>query len=79
MIVNQIKMVVKRDIRHAPYNVSSVSVELTSGLDPADDLEESYKELHEDAVIIVEEMVEKEKQDYKESLDERRNKRTVKG
>lgn len=69
MKVSKILVGVKRDVRHAPYNVSQCKVELTGNLSPEDDLEQVYKELHSDAVIIVEEMVEVEKENYKQELN----------
>lgn len=68
MKVTVVTIGVKRDVRHEPYNVSQCRVELTGHMEEGDDLELVYKELHEDAVIIVEEMVIKEKRDFRRRL-----------
>lgn len=70
MKVVQVEVRVKRDVRHRPYVCSQCECRLVGNLEPGDDLESAYKELHEDAVIIVEEMVETEKENYRKSLKE---------
>ena len=60
----------KRDCRHARFNVSQVSVQLTAELGEGDTLRSAADELYEDLVILVEEMVEEEKLKYKEGLRE---------
>lgn len=67
-----IRVGLKRDVRHARYNVSQCWTELTADVDP-DDLENSYKEVYDDVVYIVEEMVEEEKKNYKEKMDAIKN------
>ena len=75
MRVTEISARVKRDVRHRPYIVSQCECTLTAHLEEEDSLEDSYKELHSDTVIIVEEMVERERRDYANEVEaKRRNK-----
>lgn len=62
MKVTHISIRLKRDVRHAPYRVSQCECQLTAKVD---NLEEDYKELHEDVVFIVEKMVMEERENYK--------------
>lgn len=64
MKISEISVRIKRDVRHKPYVVSQCECSLTASVTSAEDLERSYKELHEDCLVIVEEMIERERRDY---------------
>lgn len=70
MTLKEVSIRVKRDVRHRTYVVSQCDVTLTAVLESGDDLEEVYKELHEDCLVIVEEMVEEEKDNYAKEKNE---------
>lgn len=75
MKVKVITMGVKRDVRHRPYEVSHCKCTLEAVLEEHDDLEAAYKELHGDALIIVEEMINEERAIYKERITKAREKK----
>jgi len=57
MKYKEITISLKRDIRLARYNVSQCQAELTVQLEEGDTLGDIYKEVHEDVMIIVDEMI----------------------
>ena len=66
-------MEVKRDVRHERYNVSQCRVSLSVELEPNEDLDVVRRELHDDVVYLIEEMVVREKYDYWESKERKTN------
>ena len=65
MRVTQLTIGIKRDVRHAPYNVSQCQYALTAKLAPEDNLADVWKEIYDDVIIMVEDGVENEKEKYK--------------
>ncbi len=65
MFIKEVRLKLKRDVRHEPYNVSQCAAELVGEMEKGDDLGECYKEVKEDVQFIVEEMVEDERRKFK--------------
>lgn len=68
MKVEKIRVGLKRDVRLARYVVSHCIAELEATLEEEDDIGTAYRELHETAEIMVEEMIDHEKDVYKEAV-----------
>lgn len=64
----------KRDVRHARYNVSQCHIQFTAQLNSEDDPVQAYAELYDDVEYALDEAVKKEKQIYQESLNAIKNK-----
>jgi len=78
MKVKEISLSVRRSRRHESYVMSHVECNLVACPEEGDKLDESVRELHEDVIIVVEEMMEKEKEDYEKGLAKIRGSRQPK-
>ena len=67
MKVKEISLSVRRSRRHEQYVMSHVECNLIAYPEEGDKLDDSVRELHEDVIIVVEEMMDKEKKDYEET------------
>ena len=74
MKYERVSIGLKRSVRHARFNIVDCSVILTAELGEGDTLRSVSDEIREDLVILVEEMVEVEKQKYQEEKIEIKNK-----
>ena len=65
MKIKEITIDVRRSLRHEPYITSHVECSLVA--EGPGDLRKSFEEIHQDVLVIIEEMVEKEKEDYEKT------------
>jgi hypothetical protein len=60
MKYERIEIRISRSVRHKKYTVSTPEVSLTASIDGGQDLESAYREIGEDARVILDDLVEEE-------------------
>jgi len=71
MRYKEIRIGMKRTVRHRKYQVSTVECELVAEVSDDDDLESVYREVKNDVEIILDELEESEREKFSVITDRR--------